>query len=68
MSMYKISGYWKNSADHFVNQVVCNFHDETGEIDVFYRGLSKEQIGVLIDLGNDTDLDFVIQFYKEMDE
>lgn len=69
MSKYfEINGYWKDDKSEF-NGLIVKEYDDVGEDDddVFFYGLSEEQIKEAIDSkGEDDSLDFIITSYKEL--
>jgi hypothetical protein len=69
MSKYfEINGYWKDDKSEF-NGLIVKEYDDVGEDDddVFFYGLSEEQIQEVIDSkGEDDSLDFIITSYKEL--
>jgi hypothetical protein len=69
MSKYfEINGYWKDDKSEF-NGLIVKEYDDIGDDDddVFFYGLSEEQIQEAIDSkGEDNSLDFIITSYKEL--
>lgn len=67
---YLISGYWKDDCVEFEDYVVRQYDDSPpdGDIytddDIFYYGLSENDIKTAIDNPFDTALDFVITSYE----
>jgi len=62
---YAISGYWKDDGEFFDDYVVKEFDDANeDDDDVFYFGMSEADIIVAIELGEDSDEEFVITDYE----
>jgi hypothetical protein len=66
---YLIDGYFKDDKSEFNGFIVKDYDDATdGDDDVFYYGLSEENLKEAIIAGEDTSFDFVITnyvFYQE---
>lgn len=65
--LFKISGYWKDDKSEFNDYLVCEYDDcpeNMNDDDIFYYGLSEEEIKSAIKDGADTGLEFVITRYK----
>lgn len=69
---YEISGYWKDDKSEFEGYIVREFDDSPSENDrfsdddIFYYGLSEQEIQTAIRKGDDGVLDFVITSYKNI--
>ena len=72
MNIYSISGYWKDDGVHFEGYKVSDTNDSTPEVlpegisddDLFFYGLSEQDIKDAIELGKDSNEDFVITSYE----
>jgi len=66
---YYITGYWRDSAENFEDYIVKDgdFEEdqELNDDDVFFYGLSEEEIKEAINLKWDSELEFIITEYKE---
>ncbi|MFZ1704366.1 MAG: hypothetical protein WAT79_08460 [Saprospiraceae bacterium] len=68
--LFKISGYWKDDGKEFSDYIVSAYDgfsdDENIEIDdeIFFYGMSEEEIKEAIVHGQETGEDFVITSYK----
>lgn len=70
MSKYfEISGYWKDTLENFEGYIVKETEKviEEEEEDIFYYGLEEEEIKQAILEVWETDLEFVITDYKEIE-
>ena len=71
MSMYKISGYWKDDPDDvFVNELVHDYDsvpEGLVEEDIFYFGLSEQNIIDRIADGEMGIDEFVITSYERVE-
>lgn len=67
---FSIYGYWKDDKEEFGPYIVKATHDIIEEEDdnIFFYGLSEDEIKEAIELGEDTVHDFVItEYYKHED-
>ena len=64
---FYISGYWKDDKSEFDDFLVTDFDDTIEEIDdqIFFYGLSENEIKEAVELGEETALEFVITSYSE---
>jgi len=65
---YYITGYWKDTNENFEDYIVKDgdfTEDQELNDDVFFYGLSEEEIKEAINLKWDSELEFVITEYKE---
>ena len=66
---YYITGYWKDTNENFEDYIIKDGDFEEGQglndDDVFFYGLSEEEIKEAINLKWDSELEFVITEYKE---
>jgi hypothetical protein len=62
---FEINGYWKDDKSEF-SGIVKEYDDFNEEVDneVFFFGMSEDEIIETIKAGEDTTLDFVITSYK----
>lgn len=69
MSKYfEISGYWKDTLENFEGYVVKEYDDSDENDDlIFYYGLGEEEIKQAILEVWETDLEFVITDYVEVE-
>lgn len=67
MSKYfKIDGFWKDDKSEFNGLIVKEYDDIGDDDDIFFYGLSEQDIqSAIIDKGNGS-LDFVITHYEEI--
>ena len=70
---YHINGYWKDDKSTFEDYLVTNMDDAENEEEddnVFFYGLSENDIKEAIEAGEDWGVDFVITSYSgsEVDE
>lgn len=64
---FLINGYWKDNKLKFKNYVVTDHDDTTEDEDeIFYFGLSQEEIEEAIKLKWNTALEFVITSYTKL--
>ncbi len=65
---FQISGFFKDDKVKFSGYVVKETDEVNDDEDdfVFYYGLREDQIKEAIELGWNTDLEFVIQDYSEL--
>lgn len=68
---FKIKGYWKDTKDEFDDFIVTNYDDleKDGpytEDEIFYFGLTEEQIKMDIGVAEKTVEDFVITEYEKI--
>ena len=64
--IFQINGYWKDSKEEFKGYIVQS--DDSENLDdeqIFYYGLSEEEIKKAIELGEETELEFVIISYNK---
>lgn len=69
MSKYfEIDGYWKDDQTQFNGLLVREYDDidEEFDEDIFYYGLSEQDIVQAINKSEETNLEFVITNYKEV--
>lgn len=69
MKVFSIDGYWKDDKDNFYGYLVSEFDDVPkgySEEDIFFFGLSEDELEEAISLGEDTVHDFVITNYEEI--
>ena len=72
MSYYSINGYWKNDGSTFEDLIVREFDDTPPEtdpysdVDIFFYGLSEENIIEMIAAGQEAGEDFVITSYNKL--
>mgnify|MGYP003640083054 CR=1 FL=1 len=66
---FEISGYWKDDKTEFSGYIVCESHDHIEELEdqVFYYGLSENDIKLCIKLEESTNLEYVITSYAVLD-
>ena len=66
---YYITGYWRDSAENFEDYIVKDGDftedQELNDDDVFFYGLSEDDILNCIAFGWGTELEFIITEYKE---
>ena len=68
---YRINGYWKDDLSKFEGDLVRAFDDEPSQDDeytdddIFYYGLSEEEIKQSIESGENDSLEFVITSYHK---
>lgn len=65
--IFEISGYWKDDGNEFSGLLVNEFDDcpeGMNDDDIFFYGLSEENIKEAIELKEDTIHDFAITSYK----
>lgn len=66
---YKISGYWKDDKSPFNDYIVKDTHDEDEDDDqIFFYGLSENDIEQAIKYGENTILEFVITKYEDYEQ
>lgn len=67
---FTINGYWKDDHTEFTNCVVKSTDDSDydNDDDIFYYGLSENDIKECIKFGEDTALEFVITSYEPLNE
>lgn len=65
---FSIDGYWKDDHDDTFEGYIVNEDDDSGDEDdnVFFYGMSEEEIKDAIEKGEDTVHDFVITAYSEL--
>jgi hypothetical protein len=64
---FLINGYWKDDKTKFSDYVVTDYDDmEDDEDEIFYFGLNEEEIKEAIQLGWNTELEFVITSYTKL--
>ena len=65
---FKIDGYFKDDNSQFFDFIVSEFDgiDEENDNDIFFYGLSEDEIKDAILSKEDTMLDFVITEYSEI--
>lgn len=70
---FEIDGYWKDDKSEFYNLIVTDFNSfnvynvfDLLEDDIFYFGMSENNLIEAIESGEDTIEDFVITNYKEI--
>ena len=66
---FLINGYWKDDKTKFSDYIVTDYddmEDDDNEDEVFYFGLSEEEIKKAIKLGWNTKLEFVITSYTKV--
>lgn len=76
MELFNISGYWKDDNTSFDDYIVCSYHSfskkykrsryDLTEDDIFYYGLSEEDIKEAIENPFENILDFVITSYTKL--
>jgi len=73
MNYFEISGYWKDNQDEFEGLVVTDYddfdednHHGLIEDDIFYFGISENEIIDEIKNNFDPNRDFVITDYKKL--
>lgn len=66
---YKITGYWRDTAENFEDYIVKESDykedQEVNDDDIFFYGLTEQDIQNEISLGTRGDLEFIITEYKE---
>lgn len=70
-NIFSISGYFKDDKSEFQNYLVYTFDgisesEEINEEDIFFFGLSEEEIKEAIKYPENSNLDFVITSYKKL--
>jgi len=64
--IFYVSGYWKDDKEEFNSYIVCSY-DEVPEglqeEDIFFFGLSEEDLTELVEKKEDTVHDFVVTFF-----
>ena len=66
--IYSISGYWKDDQSEFGGQLVTDYDscpEGMDDDDIFYYGLSEEDIQGSIESKGDDGLEFVITSYEK---
>lgn len=70
---FEIDGYWKDDKSEFYNLIVTDFNSfnvynvfDLLDDDIFYFGMSENNLIEAIESGEDTIEDFVITNYREM--
>ena len=65
---FLINGFWKDDKTKFSDYVVTEYDDNADDDDdeIFYFGLSEEEIKEAIKSGWNTELEFVITSYSKL--
>jgi hypothetical protein len=65
---FLINGFWKDDKTKFSDYVVTDYDDNADDDDdeIFYFGLSEEEIKEAIKSGWNTELEFVITSYSKL--
>ncbi len=63
--LFLIDGYWKDNKRQFNGYLVSSNDDSEDDDEVFFYGLSEEDIKEEIDLGEQTTNEFVITSYTK---
>lgn len=66
---FRIRGYWKDDGEKFDGYIVKETSDYTEEEDdqIFFFGLSEENLKEAVKEGQDWGEDFIITGYEKMD-
>jgi hypothetical protein len=65
MSKYfRINGYWKDDLTDIIDALVSEYDDEDNDDDIFYYGLSEQEIEEAIKNPSESALEFVITSYE----
>lgn len=65
MSKYFIiNGYWKDDLTDIIDALVSEYDDEDNDDDIFYYGLSENNIKNAISNPSESRLEFVITSYE----
>lgn len=64
--LFTINGFWKDSKVKFSGMIVSSSEDMDEDDNIFYYGLSENDIKSAIKDGFSTDLEFVISSYKKV--
>lgn len=63
---FSINGYWKDDKTEFENYTVSSYNsEEDDDEEIFYFGLSEQEIKEAIKAGEETIFDFVITSYTK---
>ena len=68
--LFKIEGYWKDTDEYLLDALVYEndeHPDWLDDDDIFYYGLSADDLEKLIKLGENTAEEFVVTDYEEID-
>jgi hypothetical protein len=65
---FLINGFWKDDKTKFSDYIVTDYDDNADDDDdeIFYFGLSEEEIKEAIKSGWNTELEFVITSYSKL--
>lgn len=61
---FKITGYWKDTLENFSDYIVSE--EDYDDEDVFFYGLSEDEIQQAIKEPWDTDFEFIITEYEKL--
>lgn len=64
---FLISGYWKDDNSEFQDYVVCSYDgvdEDAQDDDIFYFGISEDDIKQSIETNGNDSLEFVITHYS----
>lgn len=71
MNLFKIDGYWRDDKTEFYGYLVAEYDDapdEDEEDNIFYYGLSEDDIKKAIKNDENNTLDFVITNYTKINK
>lgn len=65
MQTFIINGYWKDDQTEFNDYLVTDSQDEMDDDNIFYYGLSEDEIKSILNVENN-NLEFVITSYNKI--
>ena len=65
MQTFIINGYWKDNQTEFNDYLVTDSQDEMDDDNIFYYGLSEDEIKSILNVENN-NLEFVITSYNKI--
>lgn len=65
MQTFIINGYWKDDQTEFNDYLVTDSQDEMDDDNIFYYGLSEDEIKSILNVENN-NLEFIITSYNKI--